>query len=91
MQINYAKLIVDKINNEKDHEKMKIYEEKIIKSQIIIDAIDADDYNKIISELWDKNLKEKFTYINYKFALINSLQCILEKKTRIQKSKPKKH
>jgi len=89
LQINYAKLIVDKINNEKDHEKMKIYEEKIIKSQIIIDAIDADDYNKIISELWDKNLKEKFTYINYKFALINSLQCILEKKDENSEVKAK--
>jgi len=75
LQINYAKLIVEKLNKEKDNEKIKIYEEKILKSQIIIDL---DDYNKIISEIWDKNLKEKLTYINYKLALINSLQCILE-------------
>ena len=75
LQISYIEKIVDKINNEKDIERIKIYEEKILKSQIIIDE---NTYNKIISKINDKKLKEKLVYINYKLSLKNSLQCLLE-------------
>ena len=76
LQMEYAKKIVDKINLEKDTEKIKILEEKIIKSQIIIDE---GEYNKIIEKIMDKNLKKKLSYINYKSTLINTFEYILEK------------
>ena len=74
LQIKYIEIIVDKINQEKDFEKIKIYEEKILKSLIIIDE---NNYNEVIDKISDENLKKKLTYVNYKKALINSLKAIL--------------
>ena len=76
LQIKYIEIIVDRINKEKDLEKIKIYEEKILKSLIIIDE---DNYNKIIDKISNENLKKKLTYINYKTALKDSLRAILNK------------
>ena len=56
LQIKYIEIIVDRINKEKDLEKIKIYEEKILKSLIIIDE---DNYNKIIDKISNENLKKK--------------------------------
>ena len=91
LQIKYIEIIVDRINKEKDLEKIKIYEEKILKSLIIIDE---DNYNKIIDKISNENLKKKLAYINYKTALKDSLTAILskndEKKTMIKKMMSKK-
>lgn len=73
LQMICAKKSSENINKEKDSEKREMYIEKLQKSQIIIDE---NTYNEIISNIVDEDLKEKLTYIKFKSALIDSLQCL---------------
>jgi len=84
LQVKYANKNVEKLNNEKDADKKKLYIEKIQKSQIIIEE---SDYNKIIEKVIDKEVRSQLTYINYKSALIKSLECILKSPNTINEAK----
>ena len=75
LQMKYIEIIVDRINKEKDLEKLQLYEEKILKSLIIIDE---NNYNKIIDKISNKDLKKILIYIDYKKALMNSLSAIIK-------------
>ena len=73
IQLEYLKIAINNLSNEKNTDNISILLEKINKCAIICDE---EDYNKIILYLPEK-YKEKVEYINYKKNLIDTLKLIL--------------
>ena len=71
--MEYLKIAINNLSNEKNTDNISILLEKINKCAIICDE---EDYNKIILNLPEK-YKEKVEYINYKKNLIDTLKLIL--------------
>ena len=77
VQKKYLKILINKLNNNKELEMTNILMEKIQKSGIILSR---NDYEEEMKNIRDEKLKKNLSYIDYKESIINTLEYIKDNK-----------